>query len=30
MMNTGLNQTISNISAYSNVWLPSVESTFTY
>ncbi|MFA5917351.1 MAG: S-layer homology domain-containing protein [Candidatus Gracilibacteria bacterium] len=30
MMNTGLNQTISNISAYSNVGLPSVESTFTY
>jgi hypothetical protein len=30
MMNTGWDATISSISAYSNVWLPSVESTFTY
>jgi hypothetical protein len=30
MMNTGWNVTIPTISTYSNVWLPSVESTFTY
>ena len=30
VMNTGNNVSISSISAYSNVGLPSVESTFTY
>ena len=30
MMNTSGNVTISSVSAYSNVWLPTLESTFTY
>lgn len=30
MMNTGWDVTVSSVSAYSNVGLPSVESTFTY